>query len=128
MDNIGRGWSFPPRFNRSTQTVEMSTTDQEEVEQSLRVLFSTHENERLFHNDFCCSVEKYKFHTLNSVHVGRIRKSLEEAIDDYEPRITVEELKVSTERLIEGILLVSVTYTINYTNETYTMVYPYNFE
>ena len=57
MDHIGRGWTFPPRFNRYTQTVDMATTAQEEIEQSLRVLFSTHENERLFHNDFGCSVE-----------------------------------------------------------------------
>ena len=128
MDHIGRGWTFPPRFNRYTQTVDMATTAQEEIEQSLRVLFSTHENERLFHNDFGCSVEKYKFKSPNSVHVGRIRKTLEEAIDEFETRITVEKLDVDTERLTEGILLVSVTYSINETTETHTMVYPYNFE
>ena len=128
MDHIGRGWTFPPRFNRYTQTVDMATTAQEEIEQSLRVLFSTHENERLFNNDFGCSVEKYKFQSPNSVHVGRIRKTLEEAIDEFETRITVEKLDVDTERLTEGILLVSVTYSINETTETHTMVYPYNFE
>ena len=128
MDHIGRGWTFPPRFNRYTQTVDMATTAQEEIEQSLRVLFSTHENERLFHNDFGCSVEKYKFQSPNSVHVGRSRKTLEESIDEFETRITVEKLDVDTERLTEGILLVSVTYSINETTETHTMVYPYNFE
>ena len=57
-----------------------------------------------------------------------IRKTLEEAIDEFETRITVEKLDVDTERLTEGILLVSVTYSINETTETHTMVYPYNFE
>lgn len=128
MSNIGRGWSFPPRFNKEDSQVEMTSTDQEEVEQALRVLFSTRDNERLFHPDYGCSVEKYKFQTLNSIQLGRIRKSLEEAIDDYEPRITVESLSVDDSRINEGILMISLDYTINESGSTHNMVYPFNFE
>ena len=125
MDNIGRGWSFPPHFNKFRQSVEMTTTDQEEVEQSLKVLFSTHLNERLFHGDFGCTLDSYKF---NSVPAKRIKKALEEAINEYESRITLNALEIDTENMLEGKLVLRISYTIDQTGSSYNLVYPYNFE
>lgn len=127
-DQIGRGWAFPPRFNKLSHTVETTTTDQEEVEQSLKILFSTHINERLFRPDYGCDLEKYKFHSMTNVNVARMKKALEEAITDYEPRITLDSLDIDTSLMNEGKFIVHLAYTINDTGSSYNMVYPFNFE
>lgn len=127
-DQIGRGWGFPPRFNKQSRTVETTMSDQEEIEQSLTILFATHLNERLFRPDYGCNVEKYMFHSMSNVNVAHIRKALEEAITDNEPRITLGLLTIDTDPMIEGRLIIRIAYTINDTGSTHNMVYPFNFE
>ena len=127
-DQIGRGWVFPPRFNKMSRTVDTTMTDQEEIEQSLTILFATHLIERLFRPDYGCNVEKYMFHSMSNVNVAHIRKALEEAITDCEPRITLDLLTIDTTLLVEGRLIIRIAYTINDTGSIHNMVYPFNFE
>ena len=128
MDNLGRGWAFPPKFNRLTKTVEMTATDQEEIEQSLKILFSTYENERLFHPDYGCNLEKYKFENLSNVFIGRIKKLIEEAIADHEPRVTLNSLSINIGQMVEGKFIIMLSYTIIDSNKRYDMTYPYTFD
>jgi len=127
-EQIGRGWAFPPRFNRLSRTAQTTATDQEEIEQSLAILFATHLNERLFQPDYGCNLEKYKFQPMSSVNVARIRKALEEAINDCEPRITLLSLHIDSSLMDEGRFMLHVAYTINDTATSHNMVYPLNFE
>ena len=111
-DNVGRGWGFPPRFNTQIQGVEMTRTDKEEIEQSLAILFSTQQNERLFHNEYGCNLDKFQFATFDEMMVMRLKKLLKEVICEYEPRIELDNVEVNTSDAVDGRLYIKVNYII----------------
>lgn len=111
-DNVGRGWGFPPRFNNKMGEVVMTHTDEEEIEQSLAVLFATKQNERLFRNEYGCNLDKFQFVTFDEMMVMRLQKLLREVIEEYEPRIELDNVEVDASDAVEGMLYVKVDYTI----------------
>lgn len=134
-DFIGKGWSFPPHFSKYKYMrddyyaggVDM-VADQQEIEESLTILFSTQLEERLFHNDYGSSLIDYQFAGNDRITMLRIKDMITRAVKKHEPRITLEQLEVNTDDILEGKLLISLSYTINATNSSYNMVYPYFFE
>lgn len=134
-DFIGKGWSFPPHFSKykymrdnfHTGGVDM-VADHQEIEESLSILFSTQLEERLFHNDYGSSFIDYQFAGNNNITMLRIKDMITRAVKKHEPRITLEQVEVNTDCIMEGKLIISLNYTINSTNSSYNMVYPYYFE
>lgn len=102
--------------------------DQQEIEESLAILFSTQLGERLFHNDFGCSLIDYQFAGNDNITLLRIKDMISRAVKKHEPRITLEQVDVNTDDIMKGKLLINLSYTIKATNSRYNMVYPYYFE
>ena len=126
-DFIGKGWSFPPSFNKAAQSVEM-VSDEAEIEGSLSVLFSTQIGERLFRPTFGCNLDDYLFKNNSTVVILRMKNMITQAIKEFEPRITLDSVNVNMDEIIDGRLSISLSYTINATNRKYNMVYPYYLE
>ena len=126
-ENIGIGWGFPPRFNKTENSVAM-VSDREEIENSLNILFSTKINERLFHPDFGCNLDEYQFEGNSQVQMIRIRKMIRECVETYEPRINVENVELLTGKADEGILEIVLSYSLSSSESVYNMVYPYKFD
>ena len=134
-DFIGKGWSFPPHFSKHKYMrddyyaggIDM-VADQQEIEESLAVIFSTQLGERLFHNDFGCSLIDYQYAGNDNITLLRIKDMISRAVKKHEPRITREQVEVNTDDIMEGKISISLIYTINATNSSYNMVYPYYFE
>ena len=126
-DFIGKGWSFPPNFNKAAQSVEM-VSDEAEIEGSLAVLFSTQVGERLFRPTFGCNLNDYLFRNNSEVVILRMKNMIAQAIEEFEPRITLDSVNVNMDEIIDGKLSISLLYTINATNRKYNMVYPYYLE
>ena len=126
-DFIGKGWSFPPHFNKYEQNVEI-VSEKEEIEESLKILFSTRKGERLFHPDYGCDLKQFQFAPSNTGTLLLIRRMVEIAIRKFEPRITLNDVDVNLDGLLEGKIIIDLIYTINATNSRYNMVYPYCFE
>ena len=126
-DFVGKGWSFPPLFNMYDMGVEM-VSGREEIEQSLKILFSTNRGERLFHPDFGCDLRRFQFAPNNRVTLLHIQEMVETAVRKFEPRITLINVDVNMGGIIDGKLVLTLNYTINATNSRYNMVYPYYFE
>lgn len=134
-DFIGKGWSFPPHFNKYQYMrsdyyaggVDM-VADQQEIEESLSILFSTQLEERLFHDDYGSSLIDFQFASNDNTTSLRIKDMITRAVKKHEPRITLEQVEVNTSNILEGQLIINLSYTINATNSRYNMVYPYYFE
>ena len=126
-DFIGKGWSFPPNFNKAAQSVEM-VSDEAEIEGSLAVLFSTQVGERLFRPTFGCNLDEYMFKSNSEVVILRMKNMISQTIKEFEPRITLESVDISMDEILEGKLSINLSYTINATNRKYNMVYPYYLE
>lgn len=118
---LGRGWNFSPQL---TEDGVKMVAYEEDIEQSLRVLFSTSPGERVNRYDYGCPLRRYTFEPLYTQTLVRMREEIARAIMLFEPRITLEEVSFE-ERADEGLLLIRITYTIIRTNSRSNMVYPF---
>jgi uncharacterized protein len=120
---IGKGWSFPPAFDKDTGSTAMSTGVQD-IFESLHILLSTTIGERVMRPDYGCNLRDYVFDPMNVAMDGYIRKLVEDAIIYFEPRITLEKVNVD---LLgnEGIMWINVDFRIDATNSRANYVYPY---
>ena len=124
---LGKGWAFPPTFNKAIGTVEM-VSDEEDIRQSLNILLSTSLGERVMQPDYGCNLNDFVFEGLNSTTIGYIKERVANSILYYEPRIVVERIEVtgagSVDNL-EGRFLIELTYSIPGTNSRFNYVYDF---
>ena len=118
---LGRGWSFPPTLTDGG--VAMAAYE-EDIEQSLRVLFGTSPGERICRYDYGCPLRRYAFEPMTTRTTVRMRNDITRAVILYEPRITLEDVSFE-EQPAEGVLLIRLTYTVIRTNNRNNMVYPF---
>ena len=120
---LGRGWAFPPAFSLGGADVEM-VAGAEDVQQSLQILLATAPGQRVMQELFGCDLEGVLFEPMDQSFINTVTGMVSNAILDYEPRIDLNKLTVS-ETDEEGLLLISIDYTIRSTNSRYNMVYPF---
>ena len=121
---VGCGWRFPPAFDRGILGAAMTATAQDEIDQSLSVLFATRPGERIMRPDYGCDLRRFLFRTIDSSTAAEIKDAIATAVLDWEPRITVNSIAVDGRDYLDGRLLVSVDYTINATNSRTNRVFP----
>jgi len=132
MDNsfnsfLGTGWSFPPEFNKISNTVEMVSAV-EDIDQSLNILLSTSLGERVMQPNYGCDLTDYVFESLNSSVIGYLKDRVSNSILFYEPRIKVEMIDITPSDsfdLIEGKFTINIEYSIPGTNSRFNYVYDY---
>ncbi len=125
LDIVGTGWSFPPRFDRQSGSVELRS-GAEDIEESLRIIFSTRIGERLMQPKFGCDLSDQVFEPLNTGQLAYIQNLVETAILHHEPRI---DAQVSVEPLEDlQSLLINVDYVIRGTNSRFNLVYPFHLQ
>lgn len=122
-DFIGRGWGFPPSFDKRSAQVEM-LEGKVDIDSSLHVLLSTTIGERIMRPRYGCNLFRFVFEPADSSMQFRVRKIVEDAILYFEPRIRLESVEVAAAPL-EGRLEISVNYTIKSTLARGSFVYPF---
>ena len=121
---LGRGWSFPPTFKHTNKTVEM-VEDEQDIAQSLRILLSTIPGERLMKPEYGCDLHSMVFAQIDSHTEQAIIEMISNAILLYEPRITLHDVLIDSEEMLEGKLMVTLDYTIRKVNVRRNIVYPF---
>ena len=120
---LGRGWSFPPTFNRVSATVAMASGDAD-IQQSLWIILSTSLGERIMLATFGCDLISKVFTTLTTTTANAIAAMVTRAITDWEPRITVESVTVADSELA-GWIDISIAYVVRQTNSRSNLVFPF---
>ena len=120
---LGTGWSFPPTFRRETISLDM-LVDEDDVRSSIQIIVSTITGERVMLPTFGCNLQPHVFDSMNTPTVAMIQKIVNDALVYNEPRIIVESV-VATPDQDNGVLLISIDYTIITTNTRYNYVYPF---
>ncbi len=121
---LGTGWAFPVRFNqRGVHLV----SDEEDIWESLRILFSTIPGERVFRYNYGCPIDKWVFSKIDLSERTMIIDIIEQAIREGEPRIVTDSVDVEVRDAMEGILWIKVEFTIRQTNSRSSLVYPFYF-
>ena len=121
---LGRGWGFPPEFNRGTEAVKM-LTDEADIKSSLEILLSTRLGERIMVPNYGCNLDELLFKPLNITLKTFVVDLIKTAILYHEPRIEANKIDIDTTNELEGVLLINIDYTIRTTNSRKNMVYPF---
>ena len=98
---------------------------EDDVAQSLRILFSTRPGERVMHPSYGCAIHDLVFEPMDAATEAAIGQAVRRAVLFHEPRVEVEEVQVLTRDWLEGRLGVSVRYRIRAINSRQNMVFPF---
>jgi len=120
---LGKGWKFPIGVD-SQGEIEMSEHEQD-IKEAIWIILSTAKGERPMRPDFGCGIHDFVFAAINTTNIGLIESSVREALTVWERRIELKDVSVSTEKVDEGQLLISIDYEVRATNNEFNLVYPF---
>ena len=120
---LGVGWKFPVQVDGAGNIV-MSAFEQD-IRESIRIILSTTKGERTMRPDFGCGIHDFVFDSMSTTTIGLIESSVREALIQWEPRIELLNIRVSTEAAEVGQLLVGIDYRVRATNNEFNLVYPF---
>lgn len=121
---LGTGWGFPPTFNKSSASVEM-LKEVEDIESSLTIILGTKPGERTMHPDFGCNLENLLFESLTTTLKTYMTDIIKTAILKYEPRVILNKVELSESEELDGVVLITLIYTVRTTNTRFNFVYPF---
>jgi phage baseplate assembly protein W len=121
---LGTGWSFPPTFSRNSYSIEM-VSDDLDIRQSLWVLFSTSVGERVMLPEYGSSLWQMLFRNVTTTLMTQIEEIVSNAVLYWEPRIDVDSVSVQPDASQDGLVLITLSYTIRKTNARNNLVYPF---
>ena len=120
---LGTGWAFPIQVD-GKGWISMSQYEQD-IKEAIWIILSTAKGERVMRPEFGCGIHDFVFTVINTSTITLIENSVEEALTVWEPRIELIGAAVSTEKVDEGKLIVSIDYRVRTTNNRFNLVYPF---
>lgn len=121
---LGRGWSFPPRFDDEMNELTM-VSEEKDIRESLFILMSTTPGERVTYPTYGCDLHQYAFKPIDSDTRFLMRETISKAVRIFEPRVELEEIQFDTTNQIEGVIYLTVFYKIIKSNIRTNIVYPF---
>ena len=125
-DFLGRGWAFPVEPD-DRGTIQLSR-GREDIEESIRLILETAKGERVMRPDFGCGIHDFAFATVDRSTLTLVETSVRDALREWEPRIEVLTVDVSTAEIDAGKLRIEIEYRVRETNNEFNLVYPYYLE
>jgi phage baseplate assembly protein W len=120
QDFRGRGWAFPLGVSAGGG-IALADGD-EDIKQAIRILLGTALGERAMRPDFGSPVHDLVFDPTDPGLIGKARFYVANALEHWEPRITIERVDAR----VEGPqLLIEVQYLVRQTNRRDNLVFPY---
>jgi phage baseplate assembly protein W len=120
---LGVGWAFPPHLEFD-QHISLVAYEQD-IEQAIRIILGTNRGERVMRPDFGAGLGEFVFEPANTSTAELVRKRVEEALVDWEPRIDVQEVTVTIDPNERNLLDINVSYRVRATNTLHNLVYPF---
>ena len=121
-------------LNDYDNTAEAATEDvddtfdeaayEEKIRQSVWTLLSISPGERVHRYDYGCLVRRYVFEAMDISTQTLLREAIEHAVVMFEPRVDLNRVDFEVNDK-EGILNITLDYTIRQTNRRTNMVYPF---
>jgi len=123
---IGAGFAFPTDVNIQG-SIQLSANTPN-LEESIRVILGTKLGERVYRPNFGSRLSELAFEPINSHTMTLIRLYVEEAIEQWEPRVTLHQ--VITEPDVQdgprnGVVHIHILYFPKDKVDSRSMVYPF---
>jgi phage baseplate assembly protein W len=122
-DFIGRGIAFPMRVDQSGSIATSSGAS--DIDSSIRMILTTAPGERLMRPAFGCKIWELLFEPINANTLGLMSEAVKEAIGRWEPRVTLEDVRLDPSGQHAGEVLIEIDYLIRTTNDRRNLVYPF---
>ncbi|MEH2435505.1 MAG: GPW/gp25 family protein [Nostoc sp.] len=119
---LGTGLSFPLQSN--VQGGIKLSSEAQKVKESIWLILRTDLGERLYRPDFGCRLSELAFAPLNKDTLLRIRIYILEALQKWEPRIEIDEVRADPDT-IAGRVNIIIDYRLKSNPDPYSFVYPF---
>ena len=123
VDFVGAGWAFPLRINSRGGLALVG--GERDIDEAIRLILSTPVGERRMRPEFGCRVHDLPFATNDPTTHGLIHHHVLEALTLWDPRIEVQDVRVSPDAVDAGRVLIEIDYTVRRTNQLRNLVYPF---
>ncbi len=120
---LGVGWAFPLQIE-PTGKIEAAQYE-EDIRQAIIIIVGTGHGERVMRPDFGAGLKQLVFEPVNTTTIALVKNTVERALINWEPRIDVLEIAVSTDPVERNRLDIEVTYRVRATNAVQNLVYPF---
>jgi len=120
---LGVGWKFPIQLDNNGKFA--FSQHEEDIKEAILIILKTEPGERVMEPEFGCGIYEYVFSTINISNLMLMEESVKKALLIYEPRIEVSQVKASPDYQENGLILISIDYTVSSTNERQNLVYPF---
>lgn len=121
-DYIGAGLAFPLRVNIQGG-IQLSAAEPN-IEESIIIILRTNLNERVYRPDFGSLLSELVFEPLSTQTLLLIRRYIEEALEMWEPRILLREVRADPDP-IRGKVDIVIEYQPKNSQDTRSLVYPF---
>jgi len=122
-DFVGRGISFPLGVDQSGSI--STSTGGDGIDSSLRMVLMTAPGERVMRPNFGCKIWDLLFEPINANTLGLMGEAVREAVGRWEPRVTLEDVRVEPDSAAQGQVLINIDYLVRATNDRRNLVYPF---
>ncbi len=120
---LGTGWAFPPGLDVEGRIRLVSL--EEDVRQAILIIIQTVLGERVMRPDFGSGLHNLVFEPVNRTTMALVQNTVERALIDWEPRIEVNNLAVTTDTNQRNTLEIDLLYTVRATNTQFNLVFPF---
>jgi uncharacterized protein len=122
QEHLGTGLTFPLQSN--VQGGLKLSSEAQKVKESIWLILRTDLGERLYRPNFGCRLSELAFAPLNNDTLLRIRLYVLEALQAWEPRIDVDEVRADPEPET-GRVNINIDYRLKTHSDPYSFVYPF---
>ncbi|RCJ17837.1 baseplate protein [Nostoc minutum NIES-26] len=121
-DYIGAGFAFPLQVN--VQGGIQLSADSPNIKESIIIILRTNLGERVYRPNFGSRLSELVFEPLNTQTLLLIRLYVEEALEMWEPRIILKEVRADPDP-IRGKVDIIIEYQPKNSLDTRSLVYPF---
>jgi phage baseplate assembly protein W len=120
---LGVGWAFP--FGLAADGTAATARYEEDVEQAIRIILGTNPGERVMRPDFGAGLEDFLFEPIAAGTLERIRRRVNDALVDFEPRIDVLRVEARPAGAPVDRVDIAIEYRVRSTNTLHNLVHPF---
>jgi hypothetical protein len=121
-DYIGAGFAFPLRVN--VQGSVQLTSAEPNIEESIWIILGTSLGERVYRPNFGSRLSELVFEPMNIQTLLLIRLYVEEALEMWEPRIVLKEVRTDPDP-VRGRIDIEIIYQPKGRPDARSLVYPF---
>lgn len=121
---LGRGWKFPPAFNKSRRHAEM-VEHEEDIREALHIILLTTKGERILQPEFGSDLKRHLFDSITNTKITQLTEDIRRSILLGEPRVICETVEARRDKESDGLILFKITYVVRATNNRSNIVFPF---